>query len=103
MRYEEFFQRDWRLIWNADETQLHAMKRFKVICDQSHLPLVTAFEHVPHLTGMVSISGGRVVLAPIIILKNLQYLRELANNGTYCFFATSTNGWITRISGCTIR
>jgi hypothetical protein len=64
------------------------MKRFKVICDQGHLPLVIAFEHVPHLTG--------VVLTPIIILKNLQHLCELANYDTQCFFATSTNGWITK-------
>jgi hypothetical protein len=96
MRYEELFQRDRRLIWNADETQLNAMKRFKVICDQGHLPLVTAFEHVPHLTGMASIYSGGVVLAPIVILKNLQHLRELANRDTHCFFATSTNRWMTK-------
>jgi hypothetical protein len=46
------------LAWNADETQLNAMTRFKVLAEVGHLPLVTALEHVPHITGMATISGG---------------------------------------------
>jgi hypothetical protein len=83
-------------MWNADETQLNAMKRFKVICDKGHLSLVAAMEHVPHLTGMVSISSSGVVLNPIIIFKNLQHLRNLADYEIHCFFATSLNGWMTK-------
>jgi hypothetical protein len=72
------------------------MKRFKVICDQGHLLLVTVFDYVQHLTGMASIPGGGVVLAPIIILKNLQHLRELPNYDTHFLFAISTNRWMTK-------
>jgi hypothetical protein len=85
--YEEPFRRDPRLLWNPDETQLNGLKRFKVLCDQGQLPLVTALEHIPHLTGVVSIPGG-AVLPPIIILKNLQHLRELTIYEAYCRFAT---------------
>jgi hypothetical protein len=56
---------------------------------------VTAFERVPHLTGIVSISGRGVLLAPIIILENLEYLRKLANYDTHCLFTISTNGSMT--------
>jgi hypothetical protein len=83
-------------MWNADEIQLNAMNRFKGIYDQSHLSLVTVMEHFPHLSGMVLISGEGVVLTPIIILKNLQHLRDMADYETHCFFATSMNGWITK-------
>jgi hypothetical protein len=94
--HEALFRRDPRLLWNTDETQLNALKRFKVLCDQRQLPLVTALEHISHLTGVVSISGGAAVLPPIIILKNLQHLRELTIYESHCRFATSANGWITK-------
>jgi hypothetical protein len=92
--HEGLFRRDPRLLWNTDETQLNTLKRFKMLCDQGQLPLVTAFEHIPHLTEVVSISGSGAVLPPIIILKNLQHLRELTTYESHCLFATSANGWI---------
>jgi hypothetical protein len=94
--HEELFRRDPRLLCNADETQLNALKRFKMLCDQGQLPLVTALEHIPHLTGVVSISGSGAVLPPTIVLKNLQYLREFTTYESHCRFATSANGWITK-------
>jgi hypothetical protein len=45
---------------------------------------------------MVSISGGGKVLKPIVILKSLQNLRELAEYEDHCFFATSATGWMTK-------
>jgi hypothetical protein len=92
VKFSKLFHRDPRLIWNADETQLNAMKRFKVICQRGQLPLVTVLEQVPHVTGMVSISGGGIVLEPIVILKNLQNLRELTEYEPHSHFATSANG-----------
>jgi hypothetical protein len=71
VKFSKLFQRDLRLIWNADETQRSAAKRFKVIYQHQQLPVVTVLEHVPHLTGMVSISGGGVVLELIVIMKSL--------------------------------
>jgi hypothetical protein len=72
------------------------MHRFKVLCEKGHLPLITPMEHLHHITGMVSISGRGDVLRPIVILKNLQNLRELAQYQDHCHFATSTMGWVTK-------
>jgi hypothetical protein len=96
VKFSPLFQRDSRLIWNADETQVNAMKRLKVICARGDLPLVTGLEQVPHITGMVSISGGGKVLEPIVILKILQHLRELVEFESECYFVTSANGWMTK-------
>jgi hypothetical protein len=73
VKFSELFQRNSRLIWKADETRPNAAKRFKVICQRQQLPAVTVLEHGPHLTGMVSTSGGGVVLEPIAIMKSLQH------------------------------
>jgi hypothetical protein len=45
---------------------------------------------------MVSISAGGIVLEPVVILKNLQNLRELTEYEPHCYFATSANGWMTK-------
>lgn len=95
IKFEPLFARDKRLIWNADETQLNSMKRFRVLCKRGILPLVAAMEAVPHLTGIVSISGGGQIVQPVIILKNFQNIGELADLQEHCFFATSSTGWIT--------
>jgi hypothetical protein len=71
------------------------MKRFDVLCCQGLLPLVTVMDVVPHLTGIVSISGGDVV-TPIAILNNLQNLGEPIDLEPHCLFATLVNGWITK-------
>jgi hypothetical protein len=96
IRYEPLFQRDPRLMWNADETQLNSMKKFRVLCQKGMLPLLTAMQELPHITGLVSISGGGVVLKPVVILKSLQHLKSLVQFEPHCFFCTSTNGWITK-------
>jgi hypothetical protein len=94
VKFSELFQRGRRLIWNADETELNAAKRFKVICQRQQFPLVTVLEHLAHLTGMISISRGGTVLEPIVSLKNFQHLRELTGYESECHFATSANGWM---------
>jgi hypothetical protein len=48
------------------------------------------------LTGFVSINADGVVLDPVMILKNLQTLGNLEDLQSHCYFATSTNGWITK-------
>jgi hypothetical protein len=45
---------------------------------------------------MVLISGSGILLAPIVILTNLQQLRDLAEYETHCFFARPLHGWITK-------
>jgi hypothetical protein len=67
-----------------------------VFCHQGELHLVTALGHIPHLTGVVSISGGGAVLSPILFLKNLQHFRELTTYESHCRFPILANGWITK-------
>jgi hypothetical protein len=72
--------------------QLNTMKCFRLLYHRGLLPLVTAMDVVPHLTGTVSISAGGAVVKPIVILKNLQNLGELIDLEPHCFFAASVNG-----------
>jgi hypothetical protein len=94
VRYKPLFARDRRVIWNTDEAQLNSVKRFRVLCQRGLLPLAAA-DIIPHLSPIVSISGGADVLKPIVILKNLQNVGNLSDLEAHCFFATSQNGWIT--------
>jgi hypothetical protein len=57
-------------------------------------------QQLPRLSRIVSISADGVALNPFVILKNLQHLGDLVDQESHCFFATSTNGWITK-SFCT--
>jgi hypothetical protein len=95
-QHSHLLDRDPRLIWNADETQLNANKQFKVLCSKGKLPLVTAQTKLPHLTGFVSISATGQVLKPLIILKFLKKLKTLSIFEDHCFFSTSFSGWITK-------
>jgi hypothetical protein len=92
--YEELSRRDRHLIWNTDKIQLNSLKRFRVLSQRCLRPLGSAMQQLPQLTGIVSISADEVVLNPIMILRNLQRLVDVVNQESYCFFATSTNGWI---------
>jgi hypothetical protein len=75
---------------------LNSRKRFRVLCQKGLLPLTTVLETVPHLTGLVSISAAGKVLEPVIVLRDLQKLGDLADFEGDCFFATSSSGWLTR-------
>jgi hypothetical protein len=54
---------------------------------------MSTMDPVPHLSGLVSISGGGNVQKPIIILKTLQKVGNLTDMEPHCFSATSQNGW----------
>jgi hypothetical protein len=95
-RHEELLCRDPRLVWNPDETQLNPLKRFRVLCQNGMLPLNSAMKQLPHITGLVSMNADGVVLDPVIVLKSLQTLGNLEDLQPHCYFATSTNGWITK-------
>jgi hypothetical protein len=84
-----------RLIFNLDETQLSARKRFRVPTGAGHLPLIKAETKLPHLTGLCTVSAGGAVFKPIIILKVLKSLKSLANYTGLASFASSSSGWVT--------
>jgi hypothetical protein len=101
IRHEELFHHDPCLIWNADETQLNnntlnSLKRFRVLCQNGILPLTNAMQQLPHITGLVSINADGVVLDPVVVLKSLQTLGNWEDLQSQCYFAISTNGWITK-------
>jgi hypothetical protein len=96
IRQEEFFRHDPRLIWDADETQLNSLKRFRVFCHNGMLPLTTAMQQLPHIPGLVSIYADGVVLDPVIILKISQTLDNLEDLQSHYYFATSTNEWMAK-------
>jgi hypothetical protein len=87
--------RDPRLVFNMDETQLSARKRFRVLTDLGHLPLVKAESKLPHITGVCTISAAGTVFRPIIILKRLKSLKSLSAFVHLASFASSASGWIT--------
>jgi hypothetical protein len=82
--HKPLFSRDRRLIWNADETELDYMKPFRVFCQRWLLPFVAAMDTVPHLSGIVSISGGGNVLKSIVIRRNLQNVGDLSALKSHC-------------------
>jgi hypothetical protein len=89
------YGRDPRLVFNMDETQLSAKKRFRVLTVAGKLPLVKAQSKLPHLTGIVTISAGGACFRPIVILKSIKTLKSLTQFCDHTAFATSLNGWIT--------
>jgi hypothetical protein len=58
------------------------------------VPLTSAMQQFPHITGLVSINTNGVILDPVIVLKRLQTLGNLEDLQSHCYFATSTNGRI---------
>jgi hypothetical protein len=89
------YGRDPRLVFNMDETQLSAKKRFRVLTVAGNLPLVKPPSKLPQLTGIVTISAGGACFRPIVILKSLKTLKSLTHFCDHTAFATSLNGWIT--------
>jgi hypothetical protein len=77
IRHKELFRRDPHLIWNADETQLNSIKRFRVLCQNGMLLLTSAMQQLPHITGLVLINTDGVILDPVVVLKTLQALGNL--------------------------
>jgi hypothetical protein len=90
------FQRNPRLIFNADETMVSGMKRFRVLAKMGKLPLVTAEAKLLHLTAMCTISASGTVLKPLIVLPSLKGLKRLAEFLSDAYFATNLTGWMNR-------
>jgi hypothetical protein len=94
VRHEELIHHGPRLIWNADEAQLNSLNRSRVSCQNGMLPLPSAMQQLPHITGLVSINADGVVLDPSVILKSVQPFGDMDDLQSHCCFATSTNEWI---------
>jgi hypothetical protein len=95
-RFSLLFQRDPHLIFNADETMLSGLKRFRVLAEKQRLPLVTAETKLPHLTAMCTISATGTTFKPFVILPHLKGLKKLSEFLPDVHFATTQSGWMNR-------
>ena len=93
---KNLFNRDPRLIFNADETQLDTKKKFKVIVERGKIPLKTVLSKLPHITAMITICGNGTSFKPLIILPKLKSLKGLEELCDFCFFSTSQTGWMNK-------
>jgi hypothetical protein len=94
--FGELFQRDQRLIFGMDETVVDSHKAFKVLCQQSDLPIAILPQKIPHITGCVTVNGMGIYFKPLIILQNKRKLGSLREFTDFSDFATSDTGWITK-------
>jgi hypothetical protein len=90
------FQRDPRLIFNADETMMSGLKRFRVLAEKGKLPLVVAETKLPYLTAVCVISATGTAFKPFVILPHLKCTKKLSEFATEAHFATSQTGWMNR-------
>lgn len=93
------FNRDPRLIFGADETDVKPSFRMKVVTNarqQGHV----ADEPIKHLTAMCCHSAGGAAVPPYFVLTNLQNLpRELStpylSGPDHAWYCSTTQGWMT--------
>jgi hypothetical protein len=96
MFYQLLFQRDPRLIFNMDETQLNSSRKFKVLVPKRELPLITCDEKIPHITAAITIGAGGAIFKPLIIFKQMKCKNSVAEFESSCNLASSRNGWMTK-------
>lgn len=99
LRWLPLFNRDPRLIFGADETDIKPNMRTKVVAAEGQQGHVegTAFQH---MTAMCCHSAGGTAVPPLIVLPGLKKMpKELAgpalagpNQAWYC---STVNGWMT--------
>jgi hypothetical protein len=83
-----------RLVFNMEDTQLSAGKRFRVLTGAGHLPLIKAETKLPHVMGLCTMSAAVVVFESIIIFKVLKSLKLLVHYTALILFASFCSGRI---------
>jgi hypothetical protein len=76
VEFQILFQRDWRLIFKADEPMLSGLKRFRVLAEIRKLPLVTAETKLPRLTAMCVVSAAGMACKLFLVLSQLEGLKS---------------------------
>lgn len=101
LKFLPLFNRDPRLIFGADETDMKPSSRFKVVCPEGQQGFVTDTDTgQKHITAMCAHSAGGAAAPPLLLLSNIKKLpRELAipeiNSNNICWFATTERGYMT--------
>lgn len=93
--YEELFNRDARLLYNADETFLNFKRDYRSIACGLANP-VTPEDKGSHMTAMVCFSSSGDVIKPMIILPGIKNVPQNLNEyEDQALFTASRKGWMT--------
>lgn len=93
--YKELFNRDARLLYNADETFLNFKRDYKSIACGLANP-VTPEDKGSHMTAMVYFSASGDVIKPMIILPGIKKVPQNLNEyEEKALFTASRKGWMT--------
>ena len=92
-KHSHLLDRDYRLIFNMDETMVSGNKRFKVLVSKGRIPLSEAESVYPHITACVTISASGYVMKPLFILPNKATFKKLEEVENLGYFASSSSGW----------
>ena len=101
LKFLPLFNRDPRLIFGADETDMKPAQRFNVICPQTAEGFTISDEESPsHISAMCCHSAGGAAVPPLVLLSKLQQLPnelripELCSPNI-CWFASTERGYMT--------
>lgn len=100
LRFLPYFNRDPRLIFGADETDMRPGSRFKVVTPSGHPGFTHDEEVAKHITAMCAHSAGGASVPPFILLSQLVKLPQDLAAPEICspdvaWFASSDKGYMT--------
>ena len=101
LKFLPLFNRDPRLIFGADETDMKPSKRFKVVCPEGQQGFITETEtKQKHITAMCAHSAGGAAVPPLLLLSQVKKLpQDLAvpdiDSADICWFASTERGYMT--------
>ena len=101
LKFLPLFNKDPRLIFGADETDMKPSARFHVVCPEAQDGFTTAGEEVlSHVTAMCCHNAGGVAVPPFLLLSHLRNLPvELRCpdicSPNLCWFGSTEKGYMT--------
>ena len=101
LKFLHLFNRDPRLIFGADETDMKPSSRFKVVCPEGQQGFVAeAEDNQKHITAMCAHSAGGAAVPPLLLLTQVKRLpQDLTgpdvDSTDICWFASTERGYMT--------
>ena len=100
LKFLPLFNRDPRLIFGADETDMRPSARFRVMCPQESQGFTATEENPSHISAMCCHSAAGVAVPPFILLSKLQALpAELRSpeisSPNIAWFGSTDRGYMT--------
>ena len=99
LKFGCLFNRDPRLIFGADETDMKPGNRFKAVSTKTHQGFTHNEESTKHITAMCCHSAGGMAVPPLILLTGLANLPQELKSIDICspdvaWFASSSRGYM---------